>query len=75
MAPERFSAGASQISAISLCVSLLGNGSVNTFPRQPIHAIIEEVLDAFFSVRFVSYQKSACSPIVARQRHGKHDPT
>jgi hypothetical protein len=41
---------------VSLCVSLLGNGSVNTFPRQRIHAAIEELVDALLSVRFVSYQ-------------------
>jgi hypothetical protein len=34
---------------VSVCVSLLsllGNGSVNTFPRQQIHATVEELLDA-----------------------------
>jgi hypothetical protein len=33
---------------VSVCVyvpSLLGNGSVNTFPRQQIHATIKELLD------------------------------
>jgi hypothetical protein len=30
------------------CVSFLGNGSVNTFPRQVIPAAIEELLDASF---------------------------
>jgi hypothetical protein len=33
---------------------VLGIGSVNTFPRQQIHAAIEELLDASFSVRSVS---------------------
>jgi hypothetical protein len=37
--------------------SLLGNGSVNTFPRQRILATIEELLDASFSIRSVSYQR------------------
>jgi hypothetical protein len=35
---------------------LLGSVSVNTFPRQRIHAIIK-LLDASLSVRFVSYQR------------------
>jgi hypothetical protein len=55
-----------------LCVlplSLPGNGSVNTFPRQRIHAPIEKLLDASFSVRSVSYQRSLS---VARQQLGKH---
>jgi hypothetical protein len=38
-------------------LSLLGNGSVNTFPRQRIHETIEELLDASFSVRSVSHKK------------------
>jgi hypothetical protein len=32
------------------CLSLLGNDWVNTFPRQRIHATIEELLDASFSM-------------------------
>jgi hypothetical protein len=38
-------------------VSLLGNGSVDTFPRQHIQATIEELLEACFSIRSVSYQR------------------
>jgi hypothetical protein len=44
---------------VSVCVfplSLLGNGSVNTFPLQRMNATVEESLDASFSVRSVSYQ-------------------
>jgi hypothetical protein len=61
-ATNRLSYGAA-ISRISLCVymcihlSLLGNGSVKTLPRQRIHATIE-LLGSSFSLRFVSYQKS-----------------
>jgi hypothetical protein len=40
--------------------SLVGNGSANTFLRQRIHATIEELLGASFSMRFVSYQRTAC---------------
>jgi hypothetical protein len=40
-------------------LSLLGNCSANTFPRQWIHARIE-LLDASFSVRSVSYQRRMC---------------
>jgi hypothetical protein len=39
------------------CVSLhsvLGGGTVNTFPLQRIHATTEELLEASFSVRFMS---------------------
>jgi hypothetical protein len=46
--------------SVSVCLSLLsllGNGWVKTFARQRIHATIEELLDASFSVRSVSYQK------------------
>jgi hypothetical protein len=57
-------------------LSLLGNGSVNTFPRQRIHATIE-LLDASFSVRSASYQRRVCGsvyPAVIGQRLGKHVP-
>jgi hypothetical protein len=40
--------------------SVLGNGSVNKFPRQRIYATIEELLDASFSMLSVSYQNSVC---------------
>jgi hypothetical protein len=46
--------------SVSVCVSplsLRGNGSVNKFPRQRIHATIE-LLDSF-SMRSVSYQKKS----------------
>jgi hypothetical protein len=51
-------------------LSLLGNGSVNTFPQQRIHATIEELLDAPFSLRSVSFKGesvglSVYPPIVA----------
>jgi hypothetical protein len=38
-------------------LSLLGNGSVKTFPRQRIYVTIEKLLDASFSNRSVSYQE------------------
>jgi hypothetical protein len=38
-------------------LSLLGNGSVNTFPLQRIHAT-ETLLTVLFSVRSVSYQRN-----------------
>jgi hypothetical protein len=44
---------------VSVCessLSLLGRGSVNTLPRQPVHATIEDSFVASFSVRFVSCQ-------------------
>jgi hypothetical protein len=47
-------------------LSLLGNGSVDTFPWEPIHATIEEFLDDSFSIRFVSYQRESirlCIPL------------
>jgi hypothetical protein len=37
-------------------LSLLGNGSVNTFPTTNTHKTIEELLDAVFYMRSVSYQ-------------------
>jgi hypothetical protein len=44
--------------------SVIANGSANTFPRQRIHATVEELLDASFSMRFMPYQRrvygSAC---------------
>jgi hypothetical protein len=46
---------------VSACVSLpslLGNGWINTFPRRRIHATIEELLDAWFSMRSMSYKRS-----------------
>jgi hypothetical protein len=45
---------------VPVCVSLLsllGNGSVKTFPGQRIYATIEEFLDASFSMRSASYQR------------------
>jgi hypothetical protein len=64
---------------VSVCVfplSLLGNGSVNTFPRQRIHVTIANLLDASFSIRSVLYQMSLSvyPPTVARQRLGKFVP-
>jgi hypothetical protein len=35
---------------------LLGKSSAKTLPRQPIHATIEELLDALFFIMCVSYQ-------------------
>jgi hypothetical protein len=42
---------------VFICVSLPlpGNGSVPTFPRQLIHETIEELLNASFSLRSMSY--------------------
>jgi hypothetical protein len=40
-------------------LSLLGNGSINAFPRQSIYAIIEEFLDASFPIRSASKQMIA----------------
>jgi hypothetical protein len=50
--------------SMCLCfpLSLLGNGSVNMFPRQRIHVTIEELFDASFSIRPVSHQKSRRIP-------------
>jgi hypothetical protein len=66
---------------VTVCVSslsLLGNGSVNTFPQRRIHATIEELSDASFSMRCLPYQRRFCvsafPPIVAKQRPGKHIP-
>jgi hypothetical protein len=45
---------------VSVCVSLVSllvNGSVNTFPRQQIHTAIEELLVSF-SMRSVFYQRN-----------------
>jgi hypothetical protein len=53
---------------VPVCVSLLsllGNGSVNTFPRQRIHATIEELLDASFCMRSVSYERRVCGSVCA----------
>jgi hypothetical protein len=41
-------------------LSLLGNGSINTFPRQRIYATIEEFLDASFPIRSASNQMIVC---------------
>jgi hypothetical protein len=64
---------------VSLCVfhlSLPGNGSGNTFPRQRVHATIEKLFNASFSVRPGSCQRriygSMYPPIVAMQWLGKH---
>jgi hypothetical protein len=38
-------------------LSLLGNGSIDTFLWQRIYETIEELLEASFSMRPVSYQK------------------
>jgi hypothetical protein len=48
--------------SICMCIppSLLGNGSIDTFPWQQIHATIEEFLEASFSIRSVSYQRRVC---------------
>jgi hypothetical protein len=65
---------------VSVCVSLfssLANCSVNTFPRQQIHATMG-LLDASFSVRLLSYQRRVCESvyplIVSRYRLGKDVP-
>jgi hypothetical protein len=39
-------------------LSLLGDGSVRTLPRQRTQAAIEELLDMSFSMRSVSYQRT-----------------
>jgi hypothetical protein len=47
---------------VCLCespLSLLLNGSVNTFPQQQIHAAVEELFDASLSTGSVSYQRRA----------------
>jgi hypothetical protein len=44
-------------------LSMLGNGSVNTLPWQRIHATIEELLDAPFSMRSVFYQRRVCGSV------------
>jgi hypothetical protein len=36
---------------------LLSNGSIDTFPRQQLHTIIKELLEAWFSMRSVFYQR------------------
>jgi hypothetical protein len=43
-------------------LSLLGNGKVYTFPRQRTREKIE-LLDASFSVRYVSYQRRVCGSV------------
>jgi hypothetical protein len=50
---------------VSIPLSLLGNGSVNTFPRQRIHAT--ELLDASFPMRSVSIEGESvrlCIPLL-----------
>jgi hypothetical protein len=53
---------ATYIPPIGLCVCLLnpllvlGNGSVNTVSQQRIYATINELLDASFSIEYMSYQ-------------------
>jgi hypothetical protein len=37
-------------------LSLLGNGSVNTSPRERIHATIEDLLEASFPIRSLSHK-------------------
>jgi hypothetical protein len=61
-------------------LSLLGNGSLNTFPLQRIHTTVEEFLDASFCMRSVSFRRVSVGMyvyplIVARQRLSKHVPT
>jgi hypothetical protein len=48
---------------MSVLVSLLGKGSVNSFPRQRIHAAAEELLDVSFPVRSVSYERRVCGSV------------
>jgi hypothetical protein len=43
-------------------LSLLGDGSVNTFPRR-VHATIEELLDASFSMSSIFYQRRVCGTL------------
>jgi hypothetical protein len=64
---------------VPVCVSslsLLGNGSVSTFPRQRIHATVQKLFHASFSMRCLSYQRRFCGSvypsIAAGQRLGKH---
>jgi hypothetical protein len=56
--------------------SLLGNGSVNMFPRQRIHTQQNNCWTrCFYAVRVVSEGRLCvcmCTPIVARQRLNKH---
>jgi hypothetical protein len=53
----------------SVWISLLDNGSVNTFPRQRIRAKIEQLLDASFPMRSVSYQTRVCGSACISRRH------
>jgi hypothetical protein len=59
-------------------VLLLGNGSVDMFPWQRIHASTEELWEASFSIESLSYHRTACGSvyllIVAMQWLGKHVP-
>jgi hypothetical protein len=54
----------------SICVLLLGNGLVKTFPRQQIHVTIQETLDPSFFVQSVSYQWSVCGTVYFPPSHG-----
>jgi hypothetical protein len=49
----------------SLCVplSLLGNGSVNTFHRHRIHAAIEKLLDSLFPIWSMFSQRRICGSV------------
>jgi hypothetical protein len=48
-----------------MCIplSLLGNGSVKTLPRQRRHAMREELLEASFSMRSMLYQRKVAVQI------------
>jgi hypothetical protein len=57
---------------VSVCVSflsLLGNGSVNTFPRKRIHTTIKELLVPPFSMQFASYQRPVCGSVCVSPYH------
>jgi hypothetical protein len=43
-------------------LAVIGNGSINTFLRQQIHAI-EELLDTSFYMRSVSYKRRVCGSV------------
>jgi hypothetical protein len=43
-------------------ISVLGNGSVNMFPRQRIHVTVE-MLDVSFAARSMSYQMRVCRSV------------
>jgi hypothetical protein len=50
-------------------ISLLGNGSVNRFPRQQIHATVEAVLYASVSVLSVSYRRRVWGSVCVASYH------